>query len=81
MTEPIPYERFNVPMSHNFDLPDDAFRKSSRSSGQGQCVELAAVPPVVVVRDSKDKRGPVLPFDRETFKRFAAQVREGDHDL
>lgn len=54
------------------------WRKSTRSGGNGEnCVELAAAPGAVAVRDSKDPGGPVLTFRRGAFAAFAAQVRGG----
>ncbi|MFE7109873.1 DUF397 domain-containing protein [Streptomyces sp. NPDC057575] len=42
-------------------LPDLAWFKSSYSSGEGgQCIEVAATPGTVHVRDSKQLGGPVL---------------------
>jgi hypothetical protein len=44
-------------------VPESAWFKSSYSSGEGgQCVEVADCPGTVRVRDSKDKKGPVLFF-------------------
>lgn len=40
------------------------WRTSSRSGQTGQCVEVARTKTGVVVRDSKDRGGPVLRFDR-----------------
>ncbi|MFB4319844.1 DUF397 domain-containing protein [Actinomadura sp. 21ATH] len=43
------------------DLTHAEWRKSSRSaSNGGNCVELAGLPGMVAVRDSKDPEGPVL---------------------
>ncbi|MFI0444217.1 DUF397 domain-containing protein [Actinomadura sp. 6N118] len=58
------------------DLSDAKWRKSSQSTSQGgECVELAAVPGVVAVRDSKDPEGPMLVFTVKAFRRFAEGVR------
>lgn len=42
------------------DLSGATWRKSSHSGANGNCVELAALPGAVGVRDSKDPDGPVL---------------------
>lgn len=46
----------------------------SSYSGNGGCVEVAAADHVLV-RDTKDRHGPVLTFRRETWRRFASQVK------
>ncbi|MFE7132085.1 DUF397 domain-containing protein [Streptomyces sp. NPDC057638] len=49
------------------------WRKSSYSaSGAGQCVEVAARPRTVHVRDSKDVRIPGIAVDRSTWVLFVA---------
>jgi hypothetical protein len=52
------------------------WRTSSRSSG-GACVEVAVDGDVVHVRDSKNRSGPVLTFDRAVFRDFIESIREG----
>ncbi|MBL1099945.1 DUF397 domain-containing protein [Streptomyces coffeae] len=50
-----------------------AWFKSSYSSGSGDdCVEVAACPDAVRIRDSKYKRGPQLAFTSTEWARFVA---------
>src|SRR4051812_47272641 len=59
-----------------------AWTKSSRSTGNGACVEVKS-PSVesVVVRDSKDPQGPVLTFAPEAWASFVADVEGGSFNL
>lgn len=51
------------------DLSNVMWRKSSRStSSGGNCVEVAGLPGMVAVRDSKDPDGPVLLLTRNTLR-------------
>jgi hypothetical protein len=51
------------------------WRKSSRSSDQGDmCVELAVVTGAVAIRDSQDSRCKVI-LHRESFSRFAYAIK------
>ncbi|WP_371127502.1 DUF397 domain-containing protein [Streptomyces sp. 2224.1] len=60
-----------TPNSH----PEPVWRKSSYSSGGGNCVEVAALNPgTVAVRDSKNP-APVVHFSRETFALFLGGLR------
>jgi hypothetical protein len=60
------------------DLVFDDWRKSSRSEGgANNCVELARVPGVVAVRDSKNRTGPVLTFGVAELGGFLADVKSG----
>jgi hypothetical protein len=55
------------------------WRKSSRSSGGGNCVEVAFAPNGAAgVRDSKDPTGAVLIFTSIEWKAFTAGIRYGD---
>lgn len=73
---------------------DGVWRKSSRSGGEGDCVEVAAFAApagarssavgvrdgVVGVRDSKDRPGPALSFGSAAWARFVAAVPAGERD-
>ena len=48
------------------------FKSSYSSSASGDCVEVAAGPGVVDVRDSKDPDGPRLTFSRDAWAGFLA---------
>jgi hypothetical protein len=61
------------------DLSTARWRKSSRSGTNG-CVEIAFVDGRVAVRDSKDRGGPVLLFERHEWDAFTAAVRTGDFE-
>lgn len=51
------------------------WRKSSYSGGQADCVELAARPAALLVRDSKHPTAPHLTLTRRTFTLLAAHIR------
>lgn len=51
--------------------------KSSKSSG-GNCVEVKREGDRVLMRDSKDRSGPVLAFGLDEFRAFITELTEGD---
>jgi len=58
---------------------DHEWRKSSRSYGSGQCVEIAASYGAgIAVRDSKNVRGAVLMFSATQWNAFVVGVRRDD---
>ncbi|MFF5173081.1 DUF397 domain-containing protein [Micromonospora sp. NPDC000089] len=57
-----------------FDLTGAAWRTSSRSIGNGNCVEVAAIDRAVAVRDSKDRAGGALVFSPAAWRSFVAGV-------
>lgn len=60
------------------DLSGAIWRKSTRSGGDyGQCVELAVLPHVVGVRDSRDPAGPVLEFSRREVAALIENIKAG----
>ncbi|WP_344383533.1 DUF397 domain-containing protein [Streptomyces thermolineatus] len=55
-----------------------AWFKSSYSGGEGgDCVEVAASPGAVHVRDSKDRTGPVLSFTADEWAAFVEFAARG----
>jgi predicted secreted Zn-dependent protease len=63
------------------DLSRAQWRKSSHSSGNGACVEMAETGDLIAVRDSKDPAGPKLIFTAPEWEAFTAGVRDGEFDL
>ncbi|GHJ13727.1 MULTISPECIES: DUF397 domain-containing protein [unclassified Micromonospora] len=60
------------------DLAQAVWRRSSRSgANDSNCVEVADLSGVSVVRDSKDPDGPVLFFDRGAWSSFVVGLRRG----
>ncbi|MDG4828998.1 DUF397 domain-containing protein [Solwaraspora sp. WMMD1047] len=59
------------------DLANASWRKSSRSSGDGQCTEVAVLGDAVGVRDSKDPAGPALRFSPTAWTAFVAGLKDG----
>ncbi len=51
-----------------------AWRRSSYSGGNGACVEVAAAPARVLLRDSKDPDGPILAVGTPQWGEFMHQL-------
>ena len=60
------------------DLTSARWRKSSYSSANGQCVEVAFTNEAVAMRDSKDPDGSALFFAPEEFGAFVRSVTNGE---
>ncbi|MFB6894343.1 DUF397 domain-containing protein [Kitasatospora sp. NPDC056327] len=64
------------------DLTSARWRKSTRSSSNGGCLEVAdGHPDTVPVRDSKNPAGPVLLFPSPAWRSFVAAVKADEFDL
>ena len=61
-TEPEPYSTL-------------AWRTSSASGGSGECVEVARWESSVLIRDSRDRSGPVLMVNAAQWLGFLARTR------
>lgn len=61
------------------DVSNAVWRKSSRSGGQngGQCVEVAELPEVMAVRDSKDPQGGHLQVGAANWAAFLQELKAG----
>jgi hypothetical protein len=58
-------------------MTDPAWRTSSYSGGQGNCIEVAGRAGCVLVRDTKDRQGPVLKLSPAAWRRFADRLKDG----
>jgi hypothetical protein len=61
------------------DLSRAKWRKSSFSGSNG-CVEVAFIDGRIAVRDSKDRRSPVLIFDRREWVAFIRATQNGEFE-
>ena len=63
------------------ELPGVRWRKSGRSSAQGNCVELARLAGAeVAIRNSRHPHGPCLVFTDAELDAFLEGVKDGDFD-
>jgi hypothetical protein len=61
------------------DQDGATWRKSTYSNGSGgNCVEVGADGPAVMVRDTKDRAGAALTFGPDAWRRFAAKIKDQD---
>ncbi|MFC4055348.1 DUF397 domain-containing protein [Actinomadura syzygii] len=66
-----------APTHHRVDLSRARWRKSSYSNGgEGACVELASLPGLIAVRDSKDPDGPTLTLEATAWRRFVIRTKQ-----
>jgi hypothetical protein len=63
------------------DLTNARWFKSSRSSGNGQCVEVAIQPDGVAVRDTKNREAGHLEFTPDEWNAFISGAKAGEFDI
>jgi hypothetical protein len=56
------------------------WRKSQRSTNNGDCVEVASVVGKVALRDSKDPTGPMLVYTPDEWSAFLDGAKRGEFD-
>lgn len=52
----------------------DGWRKAARSYANGQCVEVGRSQTAVIVRDTADRRGPVIEFSPAAWAAFTTSL-------
>ena len=65
----------------SIDLTHAPWHKSTRSTGNGNCVEVAILDVAVAVRDTKDRSGPALVLPTAGWQSFLQGVKSGEFDL
>jgi hypothetical protein len=63
------------------EVGDLRWRTARRSAGNGACVEVAPAPGSILVRDSKDQDGPLLPYSEGSWRTFLVAAKSGQFDL
>jgi len=53
----------------------NAWRKSSYSGSQANCVEVGNATGLVTVRDTQDHRGPALTVSADAWRRFMTGIK------
>jgi hypothetical protein len=63
------------------DITRAAWRTSSRSGGNGNCIQVASnLPGVILVRDSKDPAGPTLAFTAGEWATFTHTIKSSQEN-
>jgi hypothetical protein len=53
----------------------DAWRKSSYSGSEANCIEVGGAAGLLKVRDTKDRQGPSLTVSAEAWRRFTMGIK------
>lgn len=62
-------------------MKKNAWIKSTRSGNDGQCTEVMFTGAQVLVRDSKDRSGPMLTFTSAEWRAFLEGVHLGEFEI
>lgn len=63
------------------DLTGARWKKSTRSGGNGSCVEVAITDEGVAVRDTKDRTKAPHIYTHDEWDAFVGGVKDGEFDL
>ena len=53
----------------------DAWRKSSYSGSEANCVEVGSAADLIKVRDTNDRQGPTLTLSADAWRRFTLEIK------
>ena len=57
------------------------YKSSHSGNGGGSCVEVKVTASSVLVRNTRDRSGPVLEFTEDEWRAFIAGAHDGEFDL
>jgi hypothetical protein len=63
------------------EVSDLQWRTARRSAGNGACVEVAPTAEAILIRDSKDQDGPIVPYPGSSWRAFLVDAKKGRFDL
>jgi hypothetical protein len=53
----------------------DAWRKSTYSGSEANCVEVSSAAGLLKARDTKDRQGPALTVSADAWRRFTMEIK------
>lgn len=65
----------------NAECVEASYKKSTASMPNGDCVEAAVSSGEILVRNTRDREGPVLSFTEGEWEAFIGGVKLGEFDL
>jgi len=62
-------------------VPQTPLWRRSSFCANGECVEVARLDDMIVMRDSKDPNGHMLRYTTEEFRFLVRKIKAGDYDF
>jgi len=66
--------------SNDLKVSSLQWRKARRSAGNGACVEVSPAGGQILIRDSKDRNGPVMEYSERSWHIFIVGAKTGRFD-